>query len=244
MSKILFLPQDYSAPKAAGNYMKLQAGENRIRILSAPIYGWLDFGADGKPIRSKYAEKPKAPFNAAKPIKHFWAMIVWNYNEERVQIYEVTQATIQTPLSNYAKDPDWGNPCGYDIKITKSGEGMKTEYVVTPARPKALDESIKLAFYEKPICLDALFDGFDPFADSGKPTAGMFEEDETAPSDHTHLLEAMKDCSQAFKDSIKKFLKDNKLKADFSDLPDNLVERVEKGIQKDLAASHALQEAL
>ena len=86
-----FLPQDYTSPKSFNNYMKLQEGENKIRILSRPIIGWEDW-LNNKPIRFRMSEKPAKPVDAKKPIKHFWAFVVWNYAEEQIQILHLTQA--------------------------------------------------------------------------------------------------------------------------------------------------------
>src|SRR5690606_20654859 len=92
-----FLPEGYEAPQGTGNYMKLQSGENKFRILSKPIIGWLDW-KDNKPYRFRIKERPEKPMGD-KPVRHFWAFIVWNYNAEAVQILEITQATIQKARS-------------------------------------------------------------------------------------------------------------------------------------------------
>lgn len=175
-----FLPEDYEAPTTAGNYMKLLPGENKIRILSAPILGWEDWTLEKKPIRFRYKEKPSKSIDPARPVKHFWAMIVWNYKEERIQILQITQASIRNALQALYENEDWGAPYFYDIKITKKGEKVETEYNVAPSPHKPVTEEIKSAFHSKPINLEALFDGADPFADVEHYTAGIFE-DKDAP---------------------------------------------------------------
>lgn len=158
-----FLPETYEAPKGSSNYMKLSKGENRFRILSKPIIGWEDW-KDKKPIRFAMNEKPSSPIDPKKPIKHFWAMVVWNAIEEKVQILEITQSTIQGAIQNLSKDSDWGSPFEYDIKITRSGDGMETEYTINPVPHKPVTEEIKKAYFDKqPIDLTALFSGGDPF---------------------------------------------------------------------------------
>ena len=93
-----FLPSDYTAPTSEGsNYMKLQDGENKIRILSQPIIGWVDW-ENNKPMRFPFDEKPAHAVDATKPIRHFWAFVVWNYTQEAIQILEITQSTVRTPL--------------------------------------------------------------------------------------------------------------------------------------------------
>lgn len=107
-------------------------------------------------------KKPEKPMGD-KPIRHFWAFIVWNYNDQAIQILEITQATIQSTIQNLYRDSDWGAPYGYDIKIVRKGQELNTEYSVTPAPKKAIDPEIHKLALEKPAYLDALFDGEDPW---------------------------------------------------------------------------------
>ena len=157
-----FLPETYAVPKGNNNYMKFDKGENKFRILSAPILGWEDW-KDNKPLRFPMDKKPSAPVDPSRPIKHFWAMVVFNYNEEAIQILEITQKTIQNAISSLAKDADWGSPLGYDIKVIKTGDGMETEYQVNPVPHKPVSQEIQDAYMEKPVVLEALFEGKDPF---------------------------------------------------------------------------------
>jgi len=180
-----FLPDDYQAPKPTSQlYLKLQDGENRIRILSRPIFGWEDWNVDKKPVRYKMSEKPAKPFDPAKPMKHFWAFIVWNVNEEQIQIMQITQSTIRSSLESLSKDVDWGSPFEYDIKINKKGEKMETEYTVNPAPHKPVSVEILKAFKDRPIQLEALFEGLDPFATGYKcytPLMSDVEESKVVP---------------------------------------------------------------
>jgi hypothetical protein len=62
-------------------------------------------------------------------------------------------------------NPKWGVPQNYDIAITKTGEGMDTEYTVQGEPPIAEpSEEIKAAFAAKYVNLEALFVGADPFS--------------------------------------------------------------------------------
>lgn len=157
-----FLPQGYEVPKGNANYMKLEKGENKFRILSKPIIGWEDWD-DKKPIRFKMADKPERPIDPEKKIKHFWAFIVWNYNAQAIQVLEITQSGIQSSIKALTQDDDWGAPYAYDIKIIKSGDGIETEYKVNPSPHKKNPSEIIEAFTKKPCNLDALFAGGDPF---------------------------------------------------------------------------------
>ena len=180
MATHAFLPEDYEPPVASGNYMKLQAGENRIRILSAPVLGWEDWTPEKKPVRFHYDSKPAKPIDPSRPVKHFWAMIVWNYKEERIQILHVTQSTIRTVIGALSENEDWGAPYFYDLKITKKGEKVDTEYSIIPCPKKPASEALRQAFHAKPCNLEALFTNADPFASNPSEgfTPGIFEDNQ------------------------------------------------------------------
>jgi len=168
-----FLPETYVAPRSNGSYTKLNNGTNKIRILSAPVLGWEDW-VDNSPIRYKMDEKPSTWYDASRPGKHFWSMIIWNYQEERIQIFHVTQGSIRKYIEDLSKDSDWGAPFFYDIKITREGEGLKTKYTVNPLPHKNIDPIIEKAFKDNPCNLEALFDSADPFGLWETYTEGVF----------------------------------------------------------------------
>lgn len=167
-----FLPENYEAPKSNSNYMKFEKGENRFRILSKPIIGWLEFDAEKKPHRYTITDKPEKPISD-KPMKFFWALIVFNWFKNEVQILEITQRSIQSAIENLSKDADWGSPFDYDIKVVREGEGMETEYSVNPAPKKPITDDVRKAFEAKPIYLPALYQGADPFINHGSVTPMM-----------------------------------------------------------------------
>jgi hypothetical protein len=158
-----FLPPGYTAPKASGNYFKLEKGENRFRILSSAIVGYLYWTTDNKPVRSREAFK-SIPSDARiddgkfKP-KHFWAFLVWNYGEGRAQVMEITQTTIMSAIEALVSNPKWGKPQGYDIVVNATGDGLEREYAVVP-EPHTEAPAADI----KGVSLEALFDGGDPFA--------------------------------------------------------------------------------
>lgn len=173
-----FLPSNYDVPESPSKYMKLELGDNKIRILTSPILGYEWWVNEQGRIRLK-DEKPEKgdkpvrirmngqmPADAAETFKHFWIMVVWNYRLEQVQILQINQATIQKPLRSYAKDEDWGSPVGikgYDIVINKEGEKLETKYSVIAKPKKAIDEGIISMFENMDIDLEALYEGKDPF---------------------------------------------------------------------------------
>jgi hypothetical protein len=211
-----FLPPNYQSPKASGNYMKFQDGENKIRILTFPILGWEDW-QDKKPIRYTFDNKPN-PIDPKKPVKHFWAFAVWNYLEEKIQILQITQATIRQAIEALTKDQDWGAPFFYDIKIIKEGNGVDTEYRVNPLPHKSLSEQAKEAFNEKRCNLNALFENADPFGLWDEYTKGIFEESDLGYSQTSLIKE------QQLKEIMDLIGEDK-------DFEDSLLARLHKGLK-------------
>ena len=165
------LPDNYEVPQKTGNYMRWQDGENKFRFLSSAIIGWETWQdlPDGsrKPLRTPM-DKPfsveKVPSGDPMDIKHFWAVIVWNYKEEKIQILEITQKGIQKSLRALERSKDWGSLLDYDILVTKEGQKLETEYHVNPVPPKPLSREIEKVYAESNIDLKALYTGTDPFS--------------------------------------------------------------------------------
>lgn len=171
-----FLPENYKVPTTNNYLKKFSIGENNIRILSSAIIGYEYWrkDKDGKPepVRSEIPFKgipQDAQFNEKtgkkdEP-KHFWAFIVWNYSDEKIQICEITQATIQSAIVLLVKNKKWGDPKGYDITINRVGEGLLSEYSIVPSPHSELSQKIKDEFVNRKINLKAIYSSGDPFND-------------------------------------------------------------------------------
>ena len=160
------LPKDVKIPKSS-QFGKLQVGVNRFRVLSDVITGWEGW-KDKKPFRHEgdvckiKPEQVDLNQNGKPNINYFWAMAVWNYNEKMVQVLEITQKTIMTPLYDYEQSEDWGDLKKYDIEIDKKVEGDKTSYTVRAIPPKELSKEIKEAYANTEVKLEKLFEGEYP----------------------------------------------------------------------------------
>ena len=163
-----FLPSGYTA-LSTSNYFKFKDGANTFRVLSSAIVGFEYWNTANKPVRSAEAFKTTPPDirldkdgNPTK-IKHFWCFTVWSYDDNRVQIMEITQASIREAIKALVDNAKWGDPHNYDLTITRSGEGLDTSYQVMPNPHSELDPKIKEEYESRVIRLEALFDGEDPF---------------------------------------------------------------------------------
>lgn len=167
-----FLPTTYEVPVSSGGgqYFRPQDGDNKVRVLTDAIVGWLYWNNQNKPVRmptrpdSVPSDLRVNDDGSVEKIKHFWAMVVLNYATNGVEIWEITQSTIQQSIASLANDADWGHPRGYDLKISRTGKGLETKYTVMPGKPAAPSKAVVKAFGDTPVDLHQLFSGGDPFS--------------------------------------------------------------------------------
>lgn len=160
-----FLPKGDKEPPKEDNYTKFIEGETKFRVLSSAITGYEEF-IDKKPVRYTEDTLPAEPHDEKNPIKFFWAFVVWNYTAGRagrLQIMKITQKSIRKAIRALIKSESWGDPHGYDIIIAREGEGLETEYHVSPVPPKPLSSEIESKFKASNIDLQVWMEGGDPF---------------------------------------------------------------------------------
>lgn len=167
-----FLPSGYTTPKSNSNYMKLEEGKNRFRVVSPAIVGYEYWTNDNKPVRLKSDPKSKPADvrindDGSYTVKHFWAFAVIDRNDLGgvIKILELTQAGIMRDMESLFSDSDWGDPIGYDITVTRTGQKLETKYSTMPNPAKPLTEEEKELIESNPVNLNALFSGGDPFSE-------------------------------------------------------------------------------
>lgn len=174
------IPEDAQINGGNSSYFKVTPGEHKIRILSAATIGvewWENEEGEVQMSGGKRIEgtKPKrvkkgeaVPVTAGGGTKNFWAFPIWNHATKAIQIWSITQGSIQEALKKLDHNKDWGDLTGYDIQVERTGTGqLDTKYIITPLKPVPLDDKIKeeLSVGGLPR-MEALFDNEDPFAES------------------------------------------------------------------------------
>src|SRR5580704_11979590 len=95
------LPSTYKVFKVEKPYLKITkipAGEDyKIRIVKPIIAGWIQW-KENKPYRYRQDDKPSRSFDPERPLQQFWAMYVWDYQQQGLYILEVTQMGLRIPL--------------------------------------------------------------------------------------------------------------------------------------------------
>jgi hypothetical protein len=159
-----FIPASYDVSSLSGGdqqYLKLKNGENKIRILSKElVFGYEYWTTENKPKRLK--TRPSVTPSDIRlnedgktsPIRELWSMFVWDYSDSQVKIWNFYQMSLKKDLTALSNDEDWGHPNQYDIKITKTGSSLTTEYKIIASPKKDLTQSQLDAIEEKVLTFD------------------------------------------------------------------------------------------
>lgn len=154
-----FLPQGYEQPVSSGGYTKLEQGENRLRICSAPILCWTTW-ENKVCTRILYAgkdNKPATPAGEGNSVRHTWIIIAYNYTKKIIEIWEIDKQTIIADLIALCNDSDWGDPTLYDIKVTKIGTTKdNTKYSTIPCPKADVSNEVIEAYTTTPIDLNQM----------------------------------------------------------------------------------------
>lgn len=114
--------KDYTPPSnGGGQYLKFEdAKPVRLRIVSEPVIFDSTFQkGEEMSISTKYS----------------W--IVWNLDENVAQVMTLPSSAYKL-IANYGADEDWGDPLTnpYNLKITRRGTGLETEYSIVASVAK------------------------------------------------------------------------------------------------------------
>lgn len=157
-----FLPKDYKLPES-NSFMKFAQGKNKFRIMSPLTTGYEYWNTENKPVRSREVPTDtsdgKVEDDGKVRVNYFWAVVVYNYATESLQILEITQKGIQKYVLGLVNDPDWGAPQGYDLVVTREGDGLNTKYTVAANPHKDMDADIVSDYESSGISAESLFEG-------------------------------------------------------------------------------------
>lgn len=163
-----WLPDNYEVPQGGSQFMRLVKGSNQFRVMTQPVIGyevWEESAEGRKPHRfHTFQEAVNSPY-AGDKIKHFWAFAVWNYSTKQIQVLQITQKSIMKAIEALHADEDWGDPLTYDLVVTRTGDGMDTEYTVQPKPKKPVTNEMTEALKASKVDLESLFVGNYPMTE-------------------------------------------------------------------------------
>jgi hypothetical protein len=167
------LPEGYAPPKSQSRYMKFEQGSNKFQVLFTKgeppfIWGWevwVEEDGKRKPVRAKKRED--LPKGEQEP-KFFWAMAVWDVNNNKVAILEIDKRSIQRQLEEFITTEEWGSITNMCVEVKKTGQMRETRYAVVPLPKKKVPDEIQSEYESLNIDLTALYEGASPFKESAE----------------------------------------------------------------------------
>jgi hypothetical protein len=163
---------NYDVPKSPSLYLKFEEGEVEFLPLSSAIIGYQYWNLDNKPVRSAepfedIPEDIREEKDGKKVIKHFWAFPVWDFNEGKVKVLEITQKTVMKAIRAYAQNTKWGNPVmNYSFTVARDDSESITKYNVMANPASGVAPEIYTAWtkaQENGFDITRLYKGEDPF---------------------------------------------------------------------------------
>lgn len=192
---------NYKEPKKVTKYLKLSDGSNLFRILTpkeqiVTYYAEFEEKAGGGKTKLTYPDLGDAitPESQTKDgVKLYWAMAVFNHDDNCVQVAEFPQKAIKEFIGAIAGSKiksDWST---FDIEIIKSGQKLETKYVCNSGdKSKLENEAMEICRSEYPkINLKAMESGKDPFEETSQPNAELIEANEPPEIDEQTIDQAV-----------------------------------------------------
>jgi hypothetical protein len=131
-----YYPEGYTPPQnESDSYFKPKAGTHKLRIIGRPEFYFVGWSEQNGTRKAHRARTPDPSIQVDK-WQNAEACLVYNYDLKKLQLWEITQATLRDKLFSLATDADFGDPTTYDIKVERKGEGLDTTYDI-----KALSKS-------------------------------------------------------------------------------------------------------
>jgi hypothetical protein len=163
----------YIEPSTPSNYLKLTEGSHLFRIITPKtevISYFVEYkeNPEDKTKNIKIVTKDIGDGNQPKGTKKVWSLLVFNKDQQKVQIAEFPQQSIRDYLFNIAKGKIKNDWTKFDIQITRTGQALDTVYSIVPDDNSELTpEEQKIVKSEsRLIQLQAMEYGKDPFDQS------------------------------------------------------------------------------
>ncbi len=133
-----FLPKEYKVPSNgdARQWFKPANGVTTVRIVGNCITG-TEYWDDRTPVRVMDEKEVPEHIDDAK---HFWMVPV--AVDDEINIWTITQKSIQSQIFELMQSKKWGDPQNYDLDVKREGSGLQTRYTVTPNPKEDLDTGL------------------------------------------------------------------------------------------------------
>lgn len=117
------MPHGYDKPKSTFHTFK--EGATKLRFLRPPI-------------------SFSKTFDDGPSTRYAWPALIWGDKPEDSEVVIIDQSTgFYKLVYDLAINPDWGDPSGYDVTVSRTGSGRNTKYTVVPSSAKDLPKKLQ-----------------------------------------------------------------------------------------------------
>ncbi len=152
MGEIDWNSGDVSDGNTKSDFMKLEQGNTRVRIMGDPTQYYIHWVENDEGKKRKF----NSPVGDPKLVKQLedagfkrkasWIIKVLSRTDGEFKLLEIG-SQIYTGVRELLQDSEWGKPItSYDVTITRGAPGSQPLYRVTPCPKAPLESSLKEAF--------------------------------------------------------------------------------------------------
>lgn len=155
--------------RSGSSYMSFEQGANTIRIISEFAWGYeYDYAnrEEGEEKGRPFYRTNSPEISAVRSKLVLKAnMVVWDYSAKELKVLSLHQKNILNAIRDYVENEKFGAPTGYDLVVTKRGDGRDTRYGVVANPPEAIGEEIQNALMGVTINLENFYNGQNPIVE-------------------------------------------------------------------------------
>jgi hypothetical protein len=132
------------ADLGGSDYMNLDEGSNRIRVITSPYQFYSHWAIDqagvNRKVRCALDGCPLCQQGERAVAR--WVFGVINYKSNKPAIIEIGPQ-IYKQIHAFSKNPRWGDPRKYSMDIVRQPKGSQPLYIVTPEPKEAMTDEEK-----------------------------------------------------------------------------------------------------
>jgi hypothetical protein len=126
----------YEIPKGDSNYLKMEDGDNRLRLTSKPMELKLHEDKTAGKFSTVICQGEGCVLCAkGSKVKYKYAYAILSRKDGKAYVYEAP-ITVFRQIVTFATNPEYGNPEEYDLTIKMSGQKPNIVYQVVPSPKK------------------------------------------------------------------------------------------------------------
>lgn len=143
---------DADVSSGKSDFMKLEEGENTVRVMGNPIQFYIHWAENGK--SKKKFNSPTTNPGLVRRLEDSgfkkqarWFVKVLDRKSESYKLLEIGPQVLNS-ITQLTKNKRWGKVTNYDLTITRAPKGTQPLYSVTPNPQEAIPDEIKSKYQD------------------------------------------------------------------------------------------------